>query len=215
IWGYVWAYEEAGDKWAPLGRALNSTSRPSPEQMYEDKQGRMWVRSGRGVPRFKYLDSGHWPYADDARPPVSINDRPVVLFCGRNGDLWFVSRSSLVKYDGEQWGATVAVPKAIDAEYAGLAVRYASDADADFAGQRNSFDALVRRQDGRPAAATDTVSCGLEDRQGNIWLGARRGIIRFDYAKKAWTALPLPDKLTEIRRIYEDRIGRLWFADDR
>jgi len=67
--------------------------------------------------------------------------------------------------------------------------------------------------DRKPTTIFSEVYCGLECANGDIWLGADRGILCLEQTKREWRLYPLPENLIQAARIYEGRDGRIWFAD--
>ena len=75
---------------------------------------------------------------------------------------------------------------------------------------------VVRIQRGQLTKYTTTegappgVTAMIQDRQGAIWVGARRGVFRF--ANDRWTLMTEADGFTggETFSVFEDRSGRLW-----
>lgn len=57
------------------------------------------------------------------------------------------------------------------------------------------------------------IITGLEDRDGNIWIGWRNGALRLEALTGQWTNQLGQDKMAPVSIIYEDSKGRIWFAN--
>ena len=65
---------------------------------------------------------------------------------------------------------------------------------------------------GTPLNPTDLfISCVLEDRQTNLWLGTKSGLLKLEDGR--FVPVNGPKELSDrVMSIYEDRSGRLWFG---
>ncbi|HUC43743.1 MAG TPA: two-component regulator propeller domain-containing protein [Candidatus Sulfotelmatobacter sp.] len=72
-----------------------------------------------------------------------------------------------------------------------------------------------RRQAIPPAYADLALTCATDDRDGRLYLGSPRGVLRLDRASGTTRLFTAEDGLPkgEIRYAFRDALGRLWFAD--
>jgi ligand-binding sensor domain-containing protein len=140
------------------------------------------------------------------------------VFGGKDGKLWFVTENGLIAFDGHRWSKQYKPPKGIEEAYTGLKMRYKDKSEE----KTEELYAQIRRraeeagvlEREEPPKALSEVFDGLVDRDGYIWLGTRKAILRFEEKSQKWEVLNLPEGLIEAYSIYEDRRGRLWFSDE-
>ena len=167
---------------------------------------------------FKYFDDDIWRGASELFPEhqnIALSN----MFRGRNGALWFACEQGLVSFDGRLWSERYKLPKAVEQIYAGLKMRYKNKEEEKLAERIVELDRRLERV-GKTGEQEQSVSAlaeslaGLQDRDGVTWIGAQKGILRFEPTKHNWRVFALPEGLLHANRIHEDRRGRLWFADD-
>lgn len=59
----------------------------------------------------------------------------------------------------------------------------------------------------------DTATCLISDNDGNIWVGGKGGIARFDESSSRWTSYYVTDSLESSRTytaLVSDSLGRIW-----
>ena len=62
------------------------------------------------------------------------------------------------------------------------------------------------------AKKVNGIQSGIQDSEGYIWLGTMQGVFRVDQYKQEWRVYSEVASRF-VRSIYEDRKGRIWFAD--
>lgn len=209
----AFTYTEHRDEWVAATQRNESTS--FVWGIYQDHGGSIWIVSG-SEPRINRFDGTKWRQMTGSSPSASFR-LGKVMFGGRAGDLWFLSSAGLVKFDGYHWAAPLEIPENTVKVYRELARPRATDplsqALADVESLINGSSPFRRNDEKLPAILAEITS-GIEDNDRCIWLCAERGILSFDIRNRAWKVYPLPGRLTEASRVYEDRSGRLWFSDD-
>jgi hypothetical protein len=125
-----------------------------------------------------------------------------------------VSPHGLVAYDGSEWIGPYNPPEALQRIHNGRRVTH-GDRDAEFADLRDRTRRDLGMPDPPPAPWPSEVASGLRDRDGNIWLGGARGIWRFEERQGVWKVYPTHGLAESVSGIFEDRFGRIWFADSR
>jgi signal transduction histidine kinase/ligand-binding sensor domain-containing protein len=191
----------------PGGGPLPAESRVA--SISQDQAGAVWIAAPEGIFRFA---GGRLTLA---RAPSSWGSAPVsAVHHDRGGTLWVGTSRGLFAGPG---GAAPAAPLTAQ----GLAVPVMAIAESPrdglwvaaertvlhIAGDRT--EVFTARQ-GLPPARLTTI---LEDRDGNVWIGSREGLIRFQPGRGApfqvFTRFDgLPDG--DVSALYEDREGTLW-----
>jgi hypothetical protein len=80
------------------------------------------------------------------------------------------------------------------------------------AGNDNAKPKIINPEGETPFPYSHFVSCGLQDKTGNLWFGTSDGVFRFD--GKLFTNYRVMDGLPvdHVSRIMEDKAGDLWFG---
>ena len=171
----------------------------------EDRAGNLWFGTQNGVYRY----DGSTLTAVTSKNDLPNNAVNFVLE-DRAGYLWFGTRGGASRYDG----ATFTTFTTQD----GLADNWVDTILEDQAGHLwFSTDSGVSRYEGEDLSVfnTDdglshnTVQFVLQDRANQLWLGTKQGVSRYD-GKTFKKFTPLAD--TDVRSIYEDKTGTLWFG---
>lgn len=209
------SYDEKQDRWVDYSHA-GGNSRANAAAMADDewkpgwigaicsdKQGRVWVHSV--ISKFAFLDGGRWHSVNDRLPP-NISSLGCTLIAGLEGRIWFVSPQGLVVYDGRGWAGPFNPSDAAMRIYNQFEFTYADKDLAELMHQELGEKKL-------PPLWESEVQSGIQDRDGDIWLGATRGIWRFEERTGDWKIYPMHGLVEEVSLIFSDRYGRIWFAD--
>ena len=213
----LYTYNEKRNQWLNFREKQEQKFFKSVKTICQDKAGRVWIISLRS--EIKFFDGQHWHSGEELSPPVPLPVDNCVLFTGKDGKLWFVTGTGLIAFDGKEWTSPMMPSKHIEEIYAQMPIKYRDEQEEKWAvserlaqGENERSEKAVKK-----VKHTDillpTIYHGLQDRYGSIWLGARKAIVRFNPKENAWKVYPLQG-LVEVRLIYEDRQGRLWFADE-
>ena len=170
----------------------------------EDAEGTLWIASSDGIHR---LRDRHLERVQPARAWGQGNvtavhrDRQGRLWVGTSAGL-FVSAGGGALVAADPPGATLAVNAIFEArDHLWVAADHA----------------LVRVDGGAAVVAGDSVQAlrrttsVVEDRDGNVWVGTRAGLVRYQAGHEPETftrADGLPDD--DITAVFEDREGSLW-----
>ena len=144
------------------------------------------------------------------------------MFSGPTGLLWFLSDNGLLSFDGHRWSTPVTISDTAERTYRKIQ-RRRGKGDASMAldwiqglinAKRDSRDGPSDGEKHLRSSARDEITMGLQDKEGLIWIGAEKGILRLDWKSREWKVYPLPDQLVEASCIYADRSACLWVTDD-
>jgi ligand-binding sensor domain-containing protein len=202
-------YNESLNSWETISVAMNNTFSPMPSNITEDAKKRVWV--------FSYVNDAVWYKKDESWQKLdrildsSASNRICRMFSANNGIVWFVCKNGLVRYDGEKWGEIIPVPRQILSTYQNLPIK---EGEPIYAKLRELEGKTDKLSDENNLFDPDSTSSGIEDSDGNIWIGTRKAILKYSIRLKKWMLQPLPESLISVSRMYEDREGRIWIADD-
>jgi ligand-binding sensor domain-containing protein/signal transduction histidine kinase len=188
------------------------SSRSMVTALLEDKSGRMWLGTGAGGLYFSDVD-GQWRRVQ-ANPSLSegyisclIHDLRDNIWVGTVGDgLYCVTRQpiSIVSLPAQAEAPVVVESTCISHDGS---VWIGTDGKGLFHYQNGQVTNC-----GIPLNPSDRViSSVLEDRQTNLWLGTKSGLLRLEHER----LVPVhgPKELSHpIMAIYEDQAGRLWLG---
>jgi len=193
----VEVYDEHNQQWTTFGDAAGTTSNllhyreallpHDVEHVGQSKDGRMWFADGSTNsykrPLLTSFDGTQWQRFDFLEK--STGYVRVGFRSDTEGTLWFWSGEELRNYDGARWSPTYRISE--------------------------MFKEPVPRN---AAADRETVRYevfdAIQDRDKLWWFALVSGIVRYDKIRNVWKRFP---QIEPNRQIYEDRSGRLWFAD--
>jgi ligand-binding sensor domain-containing protein len=177
-----------------------------------DKQGRIWVCHGFATKRMAFLAGDQWRDANELRPS-NITSLGRTLIAGPKGRIWFVSPEGLIGYDGRRWAGPFRAPELMVRTYNRFKLIYSDKDRAHLADIQERMHKRYGEEEPPPTPWTSEVYSGIQDRDGDIWLGATRGIWRFEERTGCWKVYPTHGLAEEVSLIFEDRYGRIWFSD--
>jgi ligand-binding sensor domain-containing protein len=213
----IYSYDESSERWTGWGGGTEERFLRWVGQICEDREGRTWLLSGiTRCPVYRERDAWRKACAiSDIASPADIR----TMFADRQRRIWLALPYGLVTYDGRAW-LTAKPPRTIDRTYAGFPVTrpdrsgaLISEADDRLDVGDEGSSGLGEPDDRKAMLVMSDVAVAIGDSEGSIWLGCRKGIVRYSEATKEWSIFRLPAGLGEISSIYEDRKGRLWFGD--
>ena len=207
----LFTYDEKQDRWTDYTNTVGKRSMMAIEAIGQDRQGRLWVE--RGVPgKFSFKDGSGWRDVSEVLPPkVTLLARPMIS--GNDGRMWFFALDGLVVLDGSRWMGPFKPPEEAMKTYHRLHLTYADPRRTEQA----ALEERNRIRDGDegppPPPWTYEVESGMQDREGDIWVGTRRGVWRFSERTGEWKVYPMHGLVVGVSLIVEDRYGRIWIAD--
>jgi ligand-binding sensor domain-containing protein len=159
---------------------------------------------------FSDISLGSWK-----RDPLN---RFHTMFEGNDGVVWFVRYDELVSHDGRNWSARLRLPEYLERAYASKKLKFLDHFPKllkEGRAKQRRFSSLTPNELEKriPATAFSETYYGLQNRRGEIWLGADRGLVVFSQSTFEWNLYPVPAGLTQVRLLFEDRLGRMWIAD--
>ena len=207
----VVAYEETTDQWEIFSEERNGHTVSlhynsgalipfSVNKIAESKDGQIWfadssVRQRRThKPFLSSFNGKQWQrYQADKAIADDVN---IGLFTDAAGTLWFWAGDELRGYDGQKWFAT----KRVSDSFREPAPTEDTHLDPRKIVEPAKWNKKVRYE----------ILDAIQDREGNLWLGMLSGVVRYQKQRDEWRRF---SQIEQNEHIYEDKIGRLWFAD--
>lgn len=211
----LFAYYDARDQWVDLTNKLPGNLSEWVRFISVDRVGRIWLQSGLPS-RLGFMEGLSWHPAEELVPPLPL-PRETIVFSGSRRELWFVTSGALMGFDGLQWAAPVFPPQDIEQRYDRIPLKNSATdhnrraLSAPFPKGPEKADSKATSKVSDPRLMRE-ISRGLQAADASIWLVARKAIIRFRPDENSWNEI-LPQGLSNVDLIYEDRKGRIWFAD--
>jgi ligand-binding sensor domain-containing protein len=165
----------------------------------------MWFgMSSGGVYRYDGLSFVH--FLDPGNPKESGGNTIKSILEDKNGNLWFCSWSNagVYRFQADR------INHPCNNNTFNHNLQVAHDLEAHQAERALSFTHITMKD----GLSDDMISCMLEDKNGNIWIGTRdQGACRFD--GKTFTRFAEQDGLAPcVFCIAEDKNGNIWFGHD-
>jgi ligand-binding sensor domain-containing protein len=201
-------YNASLNSWETINVTNKNSFRVMPSYITEDTKKGVWV--------FSFLNDAVWYKKNegwqklDKIPHSSASNKICHIFSGNNGIVWFICKNGLVRYDGEKWGEIIPVPHQIVSDYYNLPIK---EVKPGYIKLRELEGEKYKVPEEHNLFETDTTFSGIQDSDGNIWIGTRKAILKYSIRQKKWMLQPLPEQLISASLIYEDREGRIWIAD--
>lgn len=201
--GYLFGlalYDEKANRWKSFSKKMGELSSYGVDQICESGDGKLWFVSNMPLDNHvTCFDGERWQSVETVGGTRYLN-RVTAMFSGRNGRVWFADGNKLVAYDRGKWISAFSLPEI-------------------FKMKRPRINYPTRGMTPEPLWGEDpsqfTITAGFEDSKGDIWLGTWGGIFRFHKRRSEWRIYPEEIIGGTVSRIYEDRIGRIWFALER
>jgi ligand-binding sensor domain-containing protein/signal transduction histidine kinase len=180
--------------------------------LLEDRSGRKWIGTKAGGLYFSDAD-GQWrrvqanPLLSDGYISCLMQDQQDNIWVGTVGDgLYRVARQPISVISLQSQSQRPAVIQSTCLSHDG-SVWIGTDGDGLYHDQNGQIKKV-----GMPLNPSDLiVSSVFEDRQTNLWLGTRSGLLRLE--NERFTPVHGPDELSHtVMSIYEDKSDRLWFG---
>jgi len=206
----LYTYNEDQEKWTILNDVPGLEFLMRAQRVIQDKADRIWVQAAT-EPNLSYFDGQGWNTIYKLNPPAPLKEASPI-FVGLDSKLWFFLGHSLIAFDGNRWTSLFELPSTIRDSYSRMPMSYRNRREEMIDRIRNKLRETDKAEK-EPAFEVGQFPVGLQDREGIIWLGGRKAVIRFEPVKRDWRILQLPDNLVEVYGIYEGRDGRIWLAD--
>lgn len=180
----------------------------------QDRAGRVWVAAEGGVHLYDERRNVWTTFQTSAvKSPTSSMK---MIAESEDGKIWVASiplvGPNLSQFDGYRWN---------------IITRFSLPISTIFSGRNGTLWFGVGKELipyraggwGKPldvsrarGVEVHRIIAGLEDRDGNLWVGWRNGTLRLD-AMGQWRDRVGQDKMAPASLIYEDLKGRIWFAN--
>lgn len=211
-------YDESREYWGVLGGG-DSDVPLGVDTICQSADHKIWLRSVL-YPSLRTYDGHGWNTEERVGPDRS-NRLPQVMFQGREGRIWVILKEGISSYDGREWSKFLRPSREFEEHYARLKkplIDSASRFEAVRQQRTRSTPALGRNDktadEERDGLITE-VCVGLEARSGELWLGSRHSLVVFESVNRDWKAHALPEGSGRPRRVFEDKDGGLWIADNK
>jgi ligand-binding sensor domain-containing protein len=178
--------------------------------LYTDREGNIWAGSGNGG-----LSMLRPVNFERLNPPDKWNGMAVLsITVGRNGGLWIGTEGAgLYHFENGNWSHFAGED--------GLANKFVWSVLEDSKGQLwvgtwggglfVPHGTRFEVAEGLEKVRTPMPAL-LEGRDGQIWAGTGSGLLRYDQAKTAWFGAKKGLKVPDVRAVYEDTEGTVWFG---
>jgi ligand-binding sensor domain-containing protein len=151
---------------------------------------------------------------------LEIGGYPRAMFNGLNR-LWIALSKGVFSYDRQHWSSPLEPSPDIQRAYTILPAKYHNNLSIELSMLKKRWENTrkaykqIDEQQNNSLSITAEISVGIEDRQELLWFGTRRAILRYAIKDKEWRIYSLPEGIGEVFHLYEDRTGRIWFADSK
>ncbi len=179
------------------------------EQLYEDRQGRLWIGTSRPGELLLLAGDGLSIYTvKDGLPPAPVTS----FYEDRTGALWFGSRAGSARFKD---GGFTLFTTAQGLSSNNISCFYEDREGTLWIGTRTNglmraTPRVITSYSEKDGLIGRTFYPVLEDRAGNIWIG-NQGVNRFHDGKFEFFPLAFPRsrEASPVGSLYEDRAGRL------
>ncbi len=188
------------------------STRSTVTSLLQDRLGHMWIGTLSGGLYFSDAE-GQWRRVQ-ANPPLSegsvsclMQDSQDEIWVGTVGDgLYRITRQPISIVSPERNGQIAATVQSTCASHDG-SVWIGTDGGGLYHYQNGQAANW-----GTPLNPNDLfISCVLEDRHTNLWLGTKSGLLRLEDGR--FVPVPGPKELSHrVMAMYEDSSGRLWLG---
>jgi ligand-binding sensor domain-containing protein len=214
-----YSYDEKRDKWTDY---TDLSGAPYPIEgihgIAQDKNGDIWICYSSYPESFAVLRAGHWRRAVGLTP-VNTESLGRILIAGNRrsgrtpGTIWFLSPEGLIAYDGSGWTRPLNPAESTIKIYRDLKYNHRTEADLFMEKALQDIRRANGEKDPPPNPWSSGVQCGVQDQEGDIWLGAVNGIWRLQPRTGHWRIYTTQVFPATVDRAFADRYGRVWFAD--
>jgi len=205
------------------------------QAVVEDRRGRVWLGTERGLYVFDPESEGFVRYLNDPSRPNSLSHNRVHALSVDRDDpavLWVGTQNGLNRFDTSRgrWRRFFQDPADPHSLSGDIVKAVGEDREGGlWVGTTNGLNRLdkatgrclryVHHITDPPGSglASNAVNCVLEDRLGSLWIGTDAGLSRFDRQAGAWSSFNREDGLpgSSVAGILEDESGFLWVGTDR
>jgi ligand-binding sensor domain-containing protein/signal transduction histidine kinase len=188
------------------------STRSTVTSLLQERRGRMWLGTLSGGLYFSDAE-GHWRRVQanqslsEGHVSCLMQDSQEEIWVGTVGDgLYRITRQPISSISLESRGQEPVTVESTCAAHDG-SVWLGTDGGGLF-----QYQAGQVASRGTPLNPTDLfISCVLEDRHTNLWLGTKSGLLRLEDGR--FVPVPGPNELSHrVMAMYEDRSSRLWFG---
>ncbi len=176
--------------------------------MLQDSRGFLWFGTHRGISQF------------DGKKFINYTDKDGLsgnfvstIYEDKDGDLWFGTDQGLNHYDGQQFNhyqyshENINVTAITQDKDGSILLGTKNRGIISFSINDNSFNELTHIN--ADVTSPFTIHTFFSDREGNIWVGANKGLFQYTHGQLAPQPLPVN---TEINCILIDSDGYIWLG---
>ncbi len=206
----VYTYSEGKDEWKKVSSSDKNASPLGADVICQTDDKKLWIRS--------FPDRFIWVYDDKSWNKVetlSPNFTPIFprnIFRGSKGKSWIALKDGIFVYDDEGWKLAISQPH--KSQRIALSLNYKDKFSQSLTEKKRGLveSVISESLDAPNISNLGDVSTGIEDREGFIWLGTGRSLIKVNPSNSEWTIFSLQSLMGEVSQIYEDSDGKIWMA---
>lgn len=196
------------DDQMPLDRVLTIMS---------DQEGNIWFGTENGAVRQDFYSFVNF---NTGRGLLDTNINCLLPDSNLAGALWVGSSAGLIYYNGVSFKRVVEIPSNVAVRHLlqqARGVLWAATSDGLY---RLIAGRWVRFSTAQGLASDDIRYLCADTQDDSLWVATKKGVSHLDtiLAEKTYPAVIVPDPLkitAEVRHIYRQNTGILWFATDR
>lgn len=196
-----------GENWDTFTRGTSELPDNFIHELVIDNEGELWAATPNGVGRFDGESWTNYTTADGL-----AHDAVISLAVDGDNNLWFGTVGGVSRFDGQRWATFTTEDGLVSNHSHGITVDQSGQLWVATAYGLSVFNGKmwISYSDNLPEQRFYAIDT---DDENNIWLGAPKGILRFDGQNgQTYTTGNLPSN--SVWRIAIDEAGHTWFETE-